>query len=372
LLSTLNAFVKSTLSWKTNRKLLIFESDDWGSIRMPSLKVYESLKRQNVNLESEGGDLFNRFDTLENEDDLTALFNVLTSVKDKYGKHAVFTAVCNTANPNFDAIRENKFEKYIYESFIDTYEKYHGSRRVFSLWQEGISQGVWMPQSHSREHLNVNLWMNALRNSDKEALIGFDQGMWGYDRKGGMPSFQRAFIYGKNHELEGHFDIIKDGLLHFESIFGFSSLLFVPPNGIMDESLEKATAECGVKALFAVFKNYRPKEHYRERLSIKYLGKTNALGQKYILRNCLFEPNQPGLDWVEVAMKDIDYCFKNQMPAILGPHRKNFVGGLHEINREKSLDILRKLLKKVIAKYPDVEFASTPDLIEVMNDGTKH
>ncbi|MBK8547870.1 MAG: hypothetical protein IPL63_10985 [Saprospiraceae bacterium] len=97
----LTQWVKGSLGWKTERKIVVFESDDWGSIRMPSQKVYDSLVSKGVRLDSQGGYLFNKFDTLADEDDLTALFEVLQSVKDKNGNPAVFTTVCVAANPDF-------------------------------------------------------------------------------------------------------------------------------------------------------------------------------------------------------------------------------------------------------------------------------
>ena len=30
--------------WRTKRKIVVIESDDWGSIRMPSKRAYEELK----------------------------------------------------------------------------------------------------------------------------------------------------------------------------------------------------------------------------------------------------------------------------------------------------------------------------------------
>ena len=30
--------------WRTNRHIVVIESDDWGSIRMPSKEVYDKLK----------------------------------------------------------------------------------------------------------------------------------------------------------------------------------------------------------------------------------------------------------------------------------------------------------------------------------------
>ena len=33
------------LGWRTKRHIVVIESDDWGSIRMPSKKVYDKLLR---------------------------------------------------------------------------------------------------------------------------------------------------------------------------------------------------------------------------------------------------------------------------------------------------------------------------------------
>ena len=45
--------------WSTRRKLVIFESDDWGSIRMPSVETYKSLHAAGIDLTSDDGVLFN-------------------------------------------------------------------------------------------------------------------------------------------------------------------------------------------------------------------------------------------------------------------------------------------------------------------------
>jgi hypothetical protein len=81
---------------------------------------------------------------------------------------------------------------------------------------------------------------------------------------------------------------------------------------------------------------------------------------------CLFEPNDPSVDWLNVALKDIETAFKYKKPAILGPHRKNFIGGIHESNRTNSLLVLKDLLKEIVKKWPDVEFMSTNELFKLM------
>ena len=35
--------ITNVLAYKTNRKIVVFESDDWGSIRMPSKLAYSNL-----------------------------------------------------------------------------------------------------------------------------------------------------------------------------------------------------------------------------------------------------------------------------------------------------------------------------------------
>ena len=64
--------------WRTRRKIIVIESDDWGSIRMPSNEVYAKFIRQGLNL---SGTDFNRIDTLECNIDLVLLFDILALLK---------------------------------------------------------------------------------------------------------------------------------------------------------------------------------------------------------------------------------------------------------------------------------------------------
>ena len=59
---------------KTPRKLIAIESDDWGSIRMPSKDVFAALKKQQIPVNY--CDYFQN-DSLASEDDLLALFVIL-------------------------------------------------------------------------------------------------------------------------------------------------------------------------------------------------------------------------------------------------------------------------------------------------------
>ena len=80
---------------------------------MPSLKAYEALKSKGLSMDGES-ERYNKNDTLASPDDLSSLFETLSKFTDKNGRHPVFTAVSLTANPDFERIKEGKFEQYYY------------------------------------------------------------------------------------------------------------------------------------------------------------------------------------------------------------------------------------------------------------------
>jgi hypothetical protein len=71
--------IVNVTGWHTNRKIVVIHSDDWGSIRMPSLKIRQRLQEHPL---IDLNDPYSRFDTLASEADLESLFEVLMSVKD--------------------------------------------------------------------------------------------------------------------------------------------------------------------------------------------------------------------------------------------------------------------------------------------------
>lgn len=77
--------------WNSKRKLVVIESDDWGSIRMPSRKVYECLLKEGLEVDNS---YFDKYDSLESAEDLMALFDVLSSVKDRKGIRLYHSLYC--------------------------------------------------------------------------------------------------------------------------------------------------------------------------------------------------------------------------------------------------------------------------------------
>jgi hypothetical protein len=88
--------------WRTNRKIVVIESDDWGSIRMPSLQIYNLLLSKGIPVDKL---YFLRYDALESEQDLGALFEVLSSFRDNSGNYPVINCKSVVANPDFKKLQ---------------------------------------------------------------------------------------------------------------------------------------------------------------------------------------------------------------------------------------------------------------------------
>ena len=362
--------LKNTIGWKTKRKIVVFSVDDYGNVRLDS-----SLAR--ANMDAIGMKIYSRFDaldTLETTDDLSALFEVLSSVKDKKGNSVVFTPFALPCNIDFERMAAEGYEKYHYETLPKTYEKleqlqpkaYSGT---WKLWQEGISKGLMKPQFHGREHLNLTLFNEKLKAKDTELLMALKNRSYTSISDDTYPTISStaAFDFWLFKENENFIPIIKDGLKKFEEVFGYSSDYFTPPVFNIHHSLFKTLKENGIQYidLGLMRKEHQGLNQYKTEFN--YTGKTTREGLKTIVRNVVFEPTEErGIDWVAFAIKQIETAFRWNRPAIISSHRVNFCGHIEESNREKGLIALKKLVQEIVIKWPDVEFMAANELGDLL------
>lgn len=358
----LNKNLSNLPGWRTGRKLVVIESDDWGSVRMPSMQAFQALKDAGLDMDSEDFGRYNRNDTLATRQDLSALFDVLSGHVDQKGNPAVVTAVAVVANPDFRKIRESGFRDYFFEPFTDTLDRY-GHSGAFQLWKEGLARHLFVPQFHGREHLNVAAWMRALQSGEKEVRLAFDHGCWGYNNRHAHGlRYQAAFDLEFAEDLNVQSELIRSGLALFEQLFGYKATFFVPPNGPYNNSLDEAAAASGVRYMSSPKLQREVLGQGRTRLCLHYMGQRNRYGQLYITRNCVFEPNIGGRDWVDSCLKDIQVAFRWHKPAVISSHRVNYIGALDPSNRDHGLRELDRLLKQVRAQWPEAEFITSSEL----------
>src|SRR5690606_29996694 len=101
--------LKNAFGWSTSRRIIVFEVDDYGAVRNASREARTALVSHGLDLER---NRFDKFDALESAEDLEELFDVLSSFKDERGRHPVFTAMAIPANPDFEKIKEDRYEQY--------------------------------------------------------------------------------------------------------------------------------------------------------------------------------------------------------------------------------------------------------------------
>lgn len=359
------------IGWTTNRHLIVLESDDWGSIRMPSNEVFDDLLKGGMDWSSDGGYRFNRYDSLANAEDLESLFEVLSSVTDSTGKHVVFTPVSLVANPDFARIQQSDFTEYFYEPFTETLKKYNGCENSFKLWEEGISKRLFVPQFHGREHLNVVAWMNALKGNHERIRQVFNYGMWGISTINDpimQVELQAAFDFTDRDDLFYQKSVIASGLNLFKNLFGYNASYFVPPNGPFSSELEAICAEGGIKFLSISKIHNEPIGQGRSKKSFHWLGQKSRAGLTYITRNCFFEPGLPDRDWVDSCLNEIEIAFRWHKPAVISSHRVNYIGALKKDNRDNGLKNLSLLLKQIMKNWPDAEFVTSAELGEIITN----
>lgn len=358
--------------WRTNRKIVVIESDDWGMIRMSSKKDQNELKKRGYNISQCP---YNVNDRIENDKDMEGLGEVLLSVKDSKGNPAKFTINNIVANPEFDKIKSSGFNQYFFEPFTETLDRYPDTQNVMSLYKEGIKKNIFHPQLHGREHVNLRLWFERLREKNSHALEAFNRNMFTVHKEGRISGRRDNLdAFGSKTINQGEFEysqIIKDAQGIFESIWNFRSKSFIAPCYVWHPSVEIFLRDEGIQYLQGTHVQRIPIDNssFKVKRRYHYLGQRNKLGQLYLIRNCFFEPTESGSSGiVEKGLAEIHRSFFYKKPAIISSHRVNYIGSLNPHNRHQNLRLLRELLKRITQTWPDVEFMSTDQLGDLISE----
>ncbi len=360
--------------YHTDRKLVVIESDDWGSIRMPSREVFEQLKAIG---DTPDKDAFLSNDSLECEEDLQALFDVLVSITDYKGNHPIITANFAMANPNFDKI-DYTSKIYEYEPFYHTYDRYFGSNKILDLVKDGYNARLMLPQLHCREHLNVNRWMRDLHEGNEHTRLAFQSKTMGIGSSFGPKNlFGYMDAFNTDCTSDEEIDTIL-GEAHnmFIDTFGFASDSFVASCFVWGDSLEKSLKKQGIRHIQSSPWQYKPigkDEEYKLKRILRYTGQKGKFGHHYSVRNCSYEPayNQNSQACAKTCLAAIEHSFAVKKPAIITSHRLNYISAINPKNRENNLLGLQMLLKEIISQFPSAEFISSSELFAIMESDIK-
>ena len=361
--------------WRTKRHLVVIESDDWGTIRMPSGEVYEEFLRREIRVDR---DPYCRYDNLATKHDLENLFEVLHSVKDKNGHPAVITANTLSANPIFNKIKESDFTQYYFEPFTETLKRSAAHDGAWEMWRQGMAEGVFHPQSHGREHLYVKKWLRTLQNGNPVTRIAFDLGTWGLTAHVD-PSIKEyymgAFNSSEDADILEFEHIIDDALRMFREIFGFDSISFTPTTYEWSPKIEPCLIAHGVKYVQCRFQQTIPlDDDVTKKISYRgFQGTRTKAGLIRLFRNCFWEPStKENYDWVGDCLRRIEIAFKHHKAANICAHRLNFIGSIDSKNTDRNLPEFKRLLLYMVKCWPDVEFVTSDQLGEIIENSNQH
>lgn len=344
-------------------KVIIFESDDWGSVRIPSKDVQKKLEQSGINISSCP---YSKYDCLETKEDIEILVNTLGVTKNSNCGTAIFTMNYLTANPDFNKIRDDNFQNYYYEPINITYEKSNSPDTLKTI-QNAISDGIICPQYHGREHLNSFVWLDLLKVT-KSIRNAFDLNVFALSFANAndikIPYLATFLKYGEDY-INNNINVFNSGLDIFNDIFKFYPKTFIPPVYFLDYYLEKNSILKGIMGIqgLAIQRNYYNRKGNNSS-KYRFLRNKNDFGQINLIRNCFFEPSlSNNIDWIDSVLFEIKTAFFWNKPAIISSHRLNYIGSLDEHNRKKNIDALKTLIKKIIKHWPDVRFMSSEQYV---------
>lgn len=343
---------------RDGQKIVIIESDDWGSIRTSNISYFKRLKDIGYPVSNSPY----MMDAVETEEDLEGLFNVLFDNETSSKQVPKFTANIITSNPNFQKIKECDFTSYYSETVSDR-DKRLGLNLV-NKWNEGKVKDLFIPEFHAREHINVPLWLSDLRNKDYEALLTFDMEMCGLPKSVSLRG-QSYFthVYDDKADVK---TLISEGIEQFYSLFGVYPKSSIAPNVTWNDSVEKELRRYGITSIQSG-KVQREIRKNKFVFTPHFTGEMNSYEQIYSVRNVTFEPSRSGdLDYWKKSFAQVQSMLMQGRPAIISTHRVNYVGSISTTNRDNSLDQLNRLLSAINEAYPDVQYMSTSQFEKVI------
>lgn len=352
------------------KKIVVLECDDYGGIRMPSVKVFDQLKAAGVKVNPSR---YNLLDTLEDKEDLELLFETLCSVKDCNGNSAVMSPFVNVANPDFEKIEEAGFRQYYYEPFTDTLKKYNRHPDTMQVWMQGMSSGVFAPEYHGREHISVQPWLQKLQEGNQHLKSAFKYGFVAVSDIEGLQEelqeFRPEFYFTNDAQKSFLHQSITEGIKLFERLFGYTPSSFAPSNSVFHPDFENTVKQAGVPFVVVAHKNPTPgKNGDLTFTNYSFRQKIKKDELNFYIRNCAFEPSYEKYRSIDTTIRQIEAAFRWNKPAIVSTHRVNFIGGMNRRNREMGLKELYSLLQAIVKRWPDVEFMSNANMLKHLSN----
>lgn len=329
---------------KTDAKLVIIESDDWGLQRATNEASLDWAATKY------GKENFTRWttDALETTEDLGLLFDLLKSYKNDFLYAPIITA--NYITHNFDYDTKDKLQMKPIDISIKK-----ENPGLYQLVLDGMKDHVFYPQLHGYCHFNFALLHNYFNTEE-----GREEYANNYFLAKSTIKSHLSYLEGECVNANPNFiEQLEAAQEVFYRIFGFYSDSFIPPRYIIDRKLVRTMGDLHIKYLQAgnVLINSELKRYYVP-FYMKFLGQT------WLTRNCRLDPHRDYNFGAEQCILKIENAFKNKQPAVIDTHRVNYSGRFAPMERYKSLAELKKVLNYLKQKHPEILFITSDKVMD--------
>jgi hypothetical protein len=308
--------------------VLIFESDDWG----PAPPEHAEM--------------------------LAAIAGLLAEFSDRTGRHPVMTLAVVLAIP------EPGQEPAASLSELTLAEPQF--RPIVEAMQAGGRAGVFQLQLHGRSHY----WRETLlvaRESDT-AVARWLAGPDTWHTEALPPELQSRWeprIAGKPFRIDdatASAAAARDAHL-FRECLGTEATIAVPNRFDWNPAVESGWAEAGVRTVVTPGRYFGHRGQFGPPNSFKLI--TNGMRSesvRYVVRDQYFEPFKGHT--VGDGLRALAVNTALSRPTLLETHRANF---LDVATRDRSLSLMRELLAEALARYPELRFLSTAELVNAID-----
>lgn len=344
-----------------DKKIIIFESDDWGMLGIRDLEVFERLKAKGYKLGQRNCDYY----SLELPEDLEALYSVLNKHRDVFNLPPIFTCNFIVANPDYEKIMKTGFREF---HILDLSQGFPGlwknRDQLIDKYRKGIELGLIYPGYHGLCHFRYEAWLKALQNGELDLLDCIKEHV-SYIPSLRRNDFNYEYLANVNPIVflpqGAQEERVKKGVEAFEKIFGFQPVVTTAPRCAWNCDTEKVWHKYGIRYIGAGNRRIGTTS-----LSNYRLGERNQWDMIYLIRNVNFEPIRNNA--CQDAFTEIEFLFNAQQPAILETHSINFFSSIKNF-RKKSLERLDQLLYLIEEKYPDVVYLNSQQFGEILEKG---
>lgn len=360
--------------WRPNKRIVVFESDDWGSTRMENPDIQAYFFKKYPELRQSWMDVYDALETPQNINDLSSAAD---EISDYIGKPFCITLLLNSHNAHVGEISRSAYTRYYHEDFLSSAQRiFGGGASLKSAYLRALAGRSIEIQLHGQEHVQRSVLLHLLNNRNlKDFKEDFSYGYYAslFHKGKYTPTQLRATFYPfLSDDYTWQINSLSDSMDFLKLQFNCNTDYLVPPNGPVSFEVLKKLKHLGINGLVSPLVN---KTFYFKRLQIPLyapMGLSSLSGCVYINRNVPFEPRRTfATNVVEGALSKVKRLLEDGYPAVITSHRANYTDFLCNRGYYQSFELLKKLILSINRLFPDTLFLSSSQLVKEIDNRTK-